>query len=290
MKAGPDEPCAPVAGLRGTVVADGGVPVAWERWPHSDGPSLVLVHGTSAHTAWWHHTVPWLTDRYDVVAVDLSGHGESGRRPSYSLEGWSEEVAQVVGEVCGGSAVLVGHSIGGLVTAGTAATRPDMVEALVLVDSLVADPIGAARQRPVMRVGVVYPTADEALARYRLMPPQPVADDRTLSYVAERSLREVEGGWTWKVDPAIFGALDAPSLVDRLSGITCPTAVVRGALSQLVEEDAGAKLSALIGRTVPQYDVPDAYHHVMIDKGPSFGRLLCRALDALESVTSPERT
>jgi pimeloyl-ACP methyl ester carboxylesterase len=270
----------PVHGLeRGTVRVDG-VDVAWERWPRPGAIRLVLVHGTSAHTAWWHHTVPYLADRYDVTAVDLSGHGESGRRPAYSLAAWSAELAAVAASEPG-PVVLVGHSIGGLVVAGAAPLVPaaDLAGA-VLVDCIVQKPRGAGAVRPVLRIGAVYPTAAEALARYRLMPPQPVPDDRTLTYVAEQSLRAVEGGWSWKVDPHIFGALDA-DLTAPLAGLACPVALVRGELSQLVEPDAGDVLGRLLGRPVPQYDVPDAYHHVMIDQGPVFGRILRRALDQM---------
>ena len=265
------------ASLPGSVVVDG-VPVCWERWRLDDAPSVVLVHGTAAHTAWWHGTVPWLADSYDVVAIDLSGHGDSGRRPAYDLTSWSREVLEVVDEVCGGTAILVGHSIGGLVTAGAASLRPEAVPAMVLVDCIVSEPDGEA---PVMRGGSVFPTLEVALARYRLTPPQPVPDVRTLDYVAERSVRPVSGGWVWKTDPAIFGALADRRLTEALEGVRCPTSVVRGELSQLVPVDAAAVLSEMVGLPVAQYDVPDAYHHVMIDQGGPFGRLLRRAIDEL---------
>lgn len=282
-------PPAAVDGVAGTTRVDG-VDVAWERWGATGAPLLVLVHGTSAHTAWWHHTLPWLADVFDVVAVDLSGHGESGWRPEgYSLEQWSGEVLAVAADTVGGAdgAVLVGHSIGGLVTAGAAARDPGAVRALVLVDCLVTEPERAERVRPVLRQDVCFGSAAEGLARYRLMPPQPVPDDRTLVYVAERSLREDVDGWRWKVDPAIFGALDTDPLTRALRGVRCPTAVVRGELSALVAADAGRRLSRLIGAPVAQYDVPDAHHHVMIDQGPAFGRLLRRALDDLGEVLAP---
>lgn len=262
-------------------VAVGGAAIAWERWPRPGAPSVVLVHGTSAHTAWWHHTVRWLADGYDVVAVDLSGHGNSGRRSAYDLGTWSREVLGVVDEVCGGAAVLVGHSIGGLVTSGAAAARPDAVRAMVLVDCVVAEPRESPPRPSAGRGAPVFATVEEALGRYRLMPPQPVPDVRVLTYVAERSVRPVTGGWTWKADPAIFGALDTGRLTAPLADVRCPTAVVRGELSRLVPPDAAAVLAGLLGRPVHQYDVPNAYHHVMIDQGAPFGRLLRRAIDRL---------
>jgi pimeloyl-ACP methyl ester carboxylesterase len=274
------EPMEPGPDQRGSIVVDG-VAVAWERWPRPGAPSVVLVHGTSAHTAWWHHTVRWLADAYDVVAVDLSGHGESGHRSDYDLGTWSREVLGIVDEVCGGTAVLVGHSIGGLVTSGAAAARPGAVPAMVLVDCIVSEP-EVARARPSVRHGgPVFATVEEALGRYRLMPPQPVPDVRVLTYVAERSVRPVNGGWAWKADPVIFGALDRGRLTASLADVRCPTAVVRGELSRLVPPDAAEVLAGLLGRPVLQYDVPNAYHHVMIDQSAPFGRLLRRAIDQL---------
>ncbi|TDC89825.1 alpha/beta hydrolase [Actinomadura sp. 7K507] len=271
----------------GSIVVDG-VPVAWERWSRPGAPSVVLVHGTSAHTAWWHHTANWLADAYDVVAVDLSGHGGSGRRSEYDLDTWSREVLAVVDEVCGGTAALVGHSIGGLVTGGAAAARPDAVPALVLVDCVVSEP-GEDGRPPAVRGDTVFPTVEDALDRYRLMPPQPVPDVRILTYVAERSVRPVSGGWAWKSDPAIFGALDTGRLTASLADVRCPTAVVRGELSQIVPPDAAEVLAGLLGRPIAQYDVPNAYHHVMIDQGAPFGRLLRRALDELLTPVSADR-
>jgi pimeloyl-ACP methyl ester carboxylesterase len=272
----------PPAGERGEVDTDG-VPVAWERWPAPGAPPVVLVHGTSAHSAWWHHTVPALTDAYDVTALDLSGHGDSGRRPSYSMAGWADEVLAVVAALHGGPALLVGHSIGGLVAAGAAARAPDAVAAVVLVDSVVdvppEPPPGADRPRGAR----VYDSVEDAVARFRLEPPQPVAGRTVLDYVATRSVRPVPDGWGWKVDGRIYDVVGAQRarLVDGLAGVRCPAAVVRGERSSLVGADAAGVLARRWGRPVPQYTVPGAHHHVMLDEDAAFGRILRTALDDL---------
>ena len=46
----------------------------------------MLVHGGAAHSRWWDHIGPLLADGRLVVAIDLSGHGDSARRESYSLD------------------------------------------------------------------------------------------------------------------------------------------------------------------------------------------------------------
>jgi len=50
------------------------------------------VHGGGAHAHWWTHVAARFSDDFRVVAVDLSGHGDSAHRSEYSLERWTEEV------------------------------------------------------------------------------------------------------------------------------------------------------------------------------------------------------
>ena len=57
-----------------------GVPIHYRRWGSTARPGLVLVHGGAAHSGWWDHIAPLLAGEYCVVALDLSGHGDSGRR------------------------------------------------------------------------------------------------------------------------------------------------------------------------------------------------------------------
>jgi pimeloyl-ACP methyl ester carboxylesterase len=271
----------------GSVPAADGVPIAYRRWyGERGGTPLVLVHGTAAHAGWWDHVVALLPDRFDVVAVDLAGHGDSGRRPAYSLDSWSHDVLAVVHELFPGEpAVLVGHSVGGLVVAGAAVFDPAVVAATVLVDSIVVDPQpGDVPEWRPPRADRVFATPDEVVGRYRLTPPQPEADPEILRALALGSVRAVGDGWSWKVDPLIFGTVGRPGMCMRLPDLPGPVAVVRGELSVLVPPTAGADLAALIGRPVPQFDVPGAHHHLMIDHPAELGEHLVLALDAI----SPE--
>jgi pimeloyl-ACP methyl ester carboxylesterase len=271
----------------GSAPAPDGVPIAYRRWYDGrSGTPLVLVHGTSAHAGWWDHVVGLLPDRFDVVAVDLAGHGDSGRRPLYSLDAWSHDVLAVVRELFPGeAAVLVGHSVGGLVVAGSAVFDPAAVAGTVLLDSIVVDPVpGAVPEWRPPRPDRVFATLDEVAGRYRLTPPQPEADPEILRALAEASVRPVGDGWVWKVDPLIFGTVARPGMCVRLPDLPGPVAVVRGEHSVLVPPTAGADLAALIGRPVPQFDVPGAHHHLMVDHPAELGEHLVLALDAI----SPE--
>ena len=107
----------------GTTVVDD-CPVHWLRWGPVGADPLVLVHGGGASARWWEPLAPFLAPRWQVLAVDLSGMGDSGWRPGgYRTETWADEVLDCAATVTGGRApVLVGHSLGGSVVAVAAAS------------------------------------------------------------------------------------------------------------------------------------------------------------------------
>src|SRR3989442_15246235 len=81
----------------GAITVDG-ASIAYRAWGDPDGRSIMLVHGGAAHSRWWDHIAPMLTDGWRVVAVDLSGHGDSDRRGPYSLDTRAPEGLAAVDE------------------------------------------------------------------------------------------------------------------------------------------------------------------------------------------------
>src|SRR5258708_37392396 len=100
----------------GTTTVDG-ASIAYRDWGDPDGRSIVLVHGGAAHSRWWDHIAPMLTDGWRVVAVDLSGHGDSDRRDRHSLHTRAREgPAVAAGTRAAPARVGLGHSQGGPAT------------------------------------------------------------------------------------------------------------------------------------------------------------------------------
>ena len=74
-------------------------------------PGIVLIHGGAAHAQWWRHIAPAFLPDYRVVALDLSGHGDSDRRERYGLDLGTDEVIAVIDAAGFASEpVVVGHS------------------------------------------------------------------------------------------------------------------------------------------------------------------------------------
>ena len=255
---------------RGTVDVDG--PINFLAWGTPGTRGLVFVHGGGAHAHWWTHVAATFADEFRVVAVDLSGHGDSTHRDEYSLEQWTDEVhaAAIAGKI-DGLPVVIGHSMGGFVTIATAARHASHLSGVIICDSPVTEPdpeIGAYHLREAFGHPRTYATIDEAVARFRTVPAQDHYLDYVMDHVARRSLHPVEGGFQWKFDRRIFeqfGAGMRSIALPYLDDVTCRLALLKSEFG-LVTDDIGESMYNRLGRVTPIIEIPEAGHHAMLDQ------------------------
>jgi pimeloyl-ACP methyl ester carboxylesterase len=252
-----------------------GVPIHYLSWGDPARPGLVLIHGGAAHAHWWSFLAPLLTSSYYVVAPDLSGHGESGRREQYSLEKWAEEILAVADDADFlGPPMLVGHSMGGLVSIVAASLHGDRLAGAIIVDSPVRrpDPESDEGQRGrSFRNPKTYETLEAALERFRLVPGQPCENDFILDFIARRSLRETgDGGYTWKFDPGVFLHRERKPLQQFLANTGTRVALMRGQYSTVVPPETGEYMYELLDRNAPLVEIPEAHHHLILDQPLAF--------------------
>jgi pimeloyl-ACP methyl ester carboxylesterase len=246
---------------RDVVVA--GARVAYRVWGPARAPGVVLVHGGAAHSGWWDHIAPLLTG-HRVAALDLTGHGRSDRRAEYDPLLWAQEVAAVAAAADLDRPVVAGHSMGGWVAVTVGVEHADAVSSVVVIDSPLNDrPPDEERLRERRRPHRVYPTVEEAVSRFRTLPPQDVVLPYVREHVARGSLRPVEGGWIWAFDPGFFGA--RLRLRDLLPHLGCPAVLVR-CEHGLVTPDMAVEMTRLTPGTLPVIDLPDTGHHPMLDQ------------------------
>lgn len=119
---------------------DGGV-LAYDDAGGHDSPAMILVHGMGSDRSDMAPLADAFRDTYRVVTPDLPGHGDSVAEPAdCGTDALAASVAALAAHLGLTDAVLVGHSLGGLVTATVAATRPELVAHLVLLDPGLAMP------------------------------------------------------------------------------------------------------------------------------------------------------
>ncbi|MER6960095.1 alpha/beta fold hydrolase [Streptomyces sp. NPDC000618] len=102
-----------------------------------DATALLLIHGSASSTRSWNPMVPLLTGSHRVIRIDLLGHGRSAKPAdrSYAIPDQARRAGVALDRLGVEHAVVVGHSSGGAVAIVLAEQRPDLVTALVLVNT-----------------------------------------------------------------------------------------------------------------------------------------------------------
>jgi pimeloyl-ACP methyl ester carboxylesterase len=240
-----------------------GCPVRYLRWGDGGNPGLIFVHGGAAHAHWWSFLAPLFIQHYSVVALDLSGHGDSGRREAYPRRMWADEIMSVSRHAAFvGPPILVGHSMGGLVSIVAAAVHGDELAGAILVDAPVRkpDPESQEGQRGrAFRNPKTYPDRESARQHFHLVPQQPCENGFILDYIAERSIRQTLSGFTWKFDPRVFLLARAEAMHEHLANVKCRVAMIRGELSDVVPPETGEYMYQLLRRAAPLVTIPEAY-------------------------------
>lgn len=114
-----------------------------ERFGHGGQP-VILLHGFPTSTFLWRHVGPDLAARdYTAFAIDLLGYGESDRPydAAYTIEAQAEYVDRAMTALRLASATVVGIDLGGAVALRLAATRPERVDQLILINPLALDEV-----------------------------------------------------------------------------------------------------------------------------------------------------
>jgi pimeloyl-ACP methyl ester carboxylesterase len=265
------------------VVDVGGIPIRWDVDGVGDS-DLLLLHGNGAHHMWWYKVAPELERRWRVIRLDLSGHGDSGRRERYSPSFWVDEVIAVLHAAGSQRPVVIGHSMGGRLTLALAADHPDRVKAAILLDASVRPP---GRYREFSRSSGrrrYYSDLDAGVASFKLLPRQPDPPVAELLPLARHSLRHDPEGWTWKFDaPALRQFQDA--WVDGWAArVTRPLGFVYGSASVVVDDDIAEYVRGRVGGPVEVIRIEGAHHHLVLDHAEETTQAVLKLIDWQDSL------
>jgi pimeloyl-ACP methyl ester carboxylesterase len=225
------------------------------------GPLIVCVHGLEGSAYNWNLIAPHLTETHRVVAPDLSGFGYTE-----PLEGGStvERNAQLIADVIdhyGGEAMLVGNSMGGLVSILVSELSPEKVSSLVLIDPaapvfswLSVSPGAAAR----LSVPLIPFVGKWLIEGYRSSTTVDQGVEEALNFVAAHAERlvpevrvraleiaELRRSQIWSTDALVEATNSiAPYVVRKgrfarlIHRVTQPTLLVHGTHDELIHVEA----------------------------------------------------
>ncbi len=251
------------------------------------GPPLLFLHGFGHSARIWDPFALPLAQTYRTLALDQRGHGDSDHDPEYRYHHASiaRDLELVLDHLEIESVVLVSHSMGGYASLRFAARHPHRVAKLVLVDAgpelSVASRAARGESREPRNPDFASPDEyTRILARL-----YPRARVQALAALAPHWLRQrADGRFEPKLDPTFLRPKSAADpanrqkfdrrawareeearLWDCLSRVSCPTLVVRGALSPHLSQ---ATVARMVDEVLPDgraVTVPDAGHVVMLE-------------------------
>ena len=225
-----------------------------------EGTPLILIHGVGMNAASWYPQIDALSRYFQVIAVDMPGHGESEAfRHPVTLPDYVDWLAAFLHTLPQQRFAVAGHSMGALITAGIAIDYPQLIERAIVMSGVYRRSVAA--QQAVLHRAQELATGDARLD-------SPLArwfgdSDR------EAALREQVGGWLQEVNvqgyAAAYQAFASGDGVyaDRWHEIRCPVLVLTGELDansspQMAKQMADA---APHGRAVI---IEDARHMVSL--------------------------
>jgi pimeloyl-ACP methyl ester carboxylesterase len=240
-------------------------------------PQMLCMHGSAAHAHWFDFVAAGFTADYHVLALDQRGHGDSqwdcSAEPEYTYDRYAADIHALTETLDMRDFILVGHSMGGLVSIVYAATYPGRAKAFIMIDSSVNMPADrvAAMNEIGSREGSSYADQSEFVAKYKVRPTgSSRATPGMVRHLALHSGRQFEDGrWRSKVDRNVYARRVGRNLTPYWANIKIPALLMKGDRSRRVSPEIIASIKAL----APQVEVTEVAgcdHHVTLDNPQGF--------------------
>ena len=238
---------------------------------NDDAPCVVCVHGLTGNAHNFDALAPQLAAKYHVISVDVRGRGDSNWGPptEYLPQNYVTDLAKMLEELGVARASLIGTSMGGIISMMYAGGWPERVERLVINDiGPEIDPAGAARIASyVGEAPERFKDIGEVVKYYKEnYPAMATLDDGFLADQVKWSVKPAtDGTLAWKMDPNVRRPLRGGTAQQRFdlwvpyARIACPTLIIRGADSDVLDRATASRMCKVLKRA-KVVEVPGVGH------------------------------
>ena len=226
--------------------------------------SVVFVHGAGQdHTIWVLPARHFVRKVFNVLSIDLPGHGRSAGPCASSIEQMAHWVAEVLRVTGLARAAVVGHSMGSLVALATAARHPDRVRSLAMVGTSVPMPVS----EPLLATSAANEHAAlEMLTFWGHSAPAHLGGSPTPGmWMLGCGLRLLEESGDGVVHADLRACNDYRAGLEHATQVTCPTLLILG------ERDAMTPVRAThaLGEAIPDVEtlvLPGSGHALLSER------------------------
>ncbi|MHA1914585.1 MAG: alpha/beta fold hydrolase, partial [Promethearchaeota archaeon] len=240
-----------------------------------EGDPLLLIHGLGSSTRDWEEQVPVFSTKYQVITIDLRGHGKTDKpKGPYSIKMFAEDIAELLNILEIKLVNVLGISLGGGVAFQIAVDFPDLVKSLIIVNSTPEVRVDSFKQkrefikRTIIIKLVGMKKMGEVLAPRLFIKPE--MEDKRLKLI-ERWMENDKKAYL-----AALYTLKGWSVRNQISNIKCPTLVI-GSDEDYTPSSIKEEYTALIPNA-KFIEIEDARHAVPMEKPEEFNEIIMKFL------------
>lgn len=243
--------------------------------------SLVFIHGSGGDHSVWSHQYARLRKKYNIVAIDLPGHGRSGGSGEKDVNSYCVWVKKLLDILNLNKVVLAGHSLGAAIALKFAINYPEEINGIVSVGGGMKMPVNPffldyLKTNPVQMPAEIT----ELICKYSLAKENRPKFLEDLQKSISRSKVEVLYG-----DLLACNELDLTKEADK---INVPALIICGAEDKMTSPDFSRGLAVNIGGAKLEI-IAGAGHMVMMERPAEFNIALEKFLVSISEKLSPKR-
>ena len=240
---------------------------------------LIMLHGMRSYAQSWNDVADQLLTFFDVYALDQRGRGESDWAPDYNYdtESYVDDLTNFIKTKGFKKLSLMGHSMGGANSIVFASKYPEMVESLVIVDigpSAASSTGGVRINQELIDTPKEFDSLDDVKLFWRKQ--RPSISEHALNERVNFTIKQLDSGkygFKWDVKGIAKAKIreDGEYMWDCVRKIKCPTLLIRGAESDILQHDVAIQMIKE-NHNITLIEIPDATHYVHDDQLNLFNR------------------
>ncbi len=232
------------------------------------GPALVLLHGWTENHKFWKFQTPTFSREYNVIAIDLRGHGESDKpKTGYSIQTFADDLHHLLNTFETNRAIIVGHSMGGMTALVFCLKYPEKVKALILVNTTSVGVHEAGLISPKETLQMIRTSGFENIVEHFFAQTffAPGTSEDLISWAKSEVLKTPQ----YVVEEALKAIMEH-DVTARLSEITVPTLIIHGTQDFAISVKMAEMMNEKILNSNLQI-IEGVGHHTMLEKPDEFG-------------------
>lgn len=205
-----------------------GINLYYEDYGPKDPVPFIFIHGWISSSEFWRNQVEHLKDKRQIIVLDLRGHGRSDKpREEYSIKKFSEDLNSFMNQVGIDKAILVGHSMGGMINLRFTLDHQEKVEKLILIDTVAKSAFSIRRKMLFIISQMALSISYEAFMRYYLTR---IYRKNYPKVILEKTLEKVLKNPKYVVK-SCYSSVRRFNVSQELASITAPTCIIQGSES-----------------------------------------------------------